>query len=103
MIMFGISSFLIVRAWYKNGNSGIPTPAVLSRPAYAFGLLLLLSDAVGNLAVAIGAMATVTLAWQLPGAKAAPPKKGPKNAAVTKKLSNTKGQVQQPKKPGVNP
>ena len=103
LVMFGLSSFWIVRAWYKNGNSGIPTPSVLSRPAYAFGLLLLLSDMLGNVAVAVGAMATVTLAWQLPGANATAPKKGPKNAVVTKKLGNTTGQIQQPTKPGVNP
>lgn len=97
--MFGISTFLIVRAWYQRGNSGIPTPSVLSRPAYAFGLLLLLSDFVGNVAVVIGAMSTVVLAWQLPGVD----KTGAKGPKI--KVRNTpKGtQVQPPKKPGVNP
>jgi hypothetical protein len=103
LVMFGLSSFWIVRAWYKNGNSGIPTPSVLSRPVYAFGLLMLLADMLGNVAVVVGAMATVTLAWQLPGANAKAPKKGSTNAAATGQLKNTKGQVQQPKKPGVNP
>jgi len=103
MVMFGLSSFWIVRAWYQRGNSGIPTPSVLSRPAYAFGLLLLLSDMLGNVAVVVGAMSTVVLAWQLPGANAAAPKKSSTNAAVTNKLSNTKGQVQTATHPGANP
>lgn len=103
LVMFGISSYLIVRQWYKNGNSGIPTPSVLSRPVYAFGLLMLLADMLGNVAVVVGAMSTVVLAWQLPGASAKAPKKGSTNAAVRGKLSNTKGQVTQPTHPGANP
>lgn len=91
LIMFGLSSFWIVRAWYKNGNSGIPTPSVLSRPAYAFGLLLLLSDMLGNVAVVVGAMVTVTLAWQLPGANATAPKK--KKGSTSKTITTKQPEI----------
>ena len=105
LTMFGLSTFLIVRAWYQQGNSGIPTPSVLSKPAYAFGLLMLLSDWLGNVAVVVGGMATVGLLWQAQSiaSRSGPPATKTKKPGVNPKVTNTPTNQQPTKKPGVNP
>lgn len=64
LMMFGISTFLIVREWYREGNTGIPTPTVLQKPAYAFGILLLASDFLENIAVVFSVAIMFSLAFQ---------------------------------------
>jgi len=96
--MFGLSSFFIVRAWYQQGNSGIPTPTILSKPVYAFGLLMLLTDALGNIGLVFGAAMTLGLAWQAqqPSTKT----KGKPGVNITP--HKTSGPVPAPTKPGAN-
>ena len=62
LTMFGISMFMLLRAWYQQGNNGLPTPSVISKPGWAFGVLLIASDFMETIPVVFAIAITFMLA-----------------------------------------
>jgi hypothetical protein len=98
LLLYGICCFLILRQWYKS-NSGMPNPTAISKPSYAFGVLLLTADMIGNLSVVFGVALTLGLAYQAQAANA----KSTTSTTSKTPPSKSTGQVPAPKHPGANP
>lgn len=79
--MYGVALFFILQKYYANGNSGLPSPTVLTAPTYLYGILALSSDFLDNFPIVLAAGLTVALIWQAQSAnttqktgKSTPPK-----------------------------
>lgn len=61
LFLYGISVYITLDAWYKNGNSGMPDPAVIAPATWLFAILALASDFLEGLPIILGAASTVIL------------------------------------------
>ena len=64
LLLYGVALFFILRRYYNQGNSGLPTPTVLAAPTYLYGIGLLVSDFGGGVPVVIMAGLTLGLIWR---------------------------------------
>lgn len=64
LFLYGVALFFVLRTYYNEGNSGMPTPTVLAAPTYLYGILSIVSGFTGALTVPIAAGLTVSLIWQ---------------------------------------
>jgi hypothetical protein len=58
LFLYAITLYITLNAWYKQGNSGIPDPAVVGPSTYLFALLLLTSNFVGGISAILGTSMT---------------------------------------------
>jgi len=70
--MYGVALFFILRRYYANGNSGLPSPTVLAAPTYLYGIAALTTDFAGGFPVLIAAGMTMALIWQTETKKTSP-------------------------------
>jgi hypothetical protein len=61
LLLYSISLFITLKAWYKQGNSGMPDPTVIGPATYLFALLLLSANFLGGLAPILGTSMTFLL------------------------------------------
>lgn len=71
--MYGVALFFILQKYYKNGNSGLPSPTALTAPTYLYGILALSSDFLDNFPIVLAAGLTVALIWQAQSSPTATP------------------------------
>jgi hypothetical protein len=67
LFMYGTVLFFVLRRYYAQGNSGLPTPTVLAAPTYLYGIAAITADFAGGLPVVVAAGLTVALIWQIQG------------------------------------
>jgi hypothetical protein len=96
-ILFGyaIALYFVLRAWYQQGNSGIPNPKVIGAPTYLYGVLGLVSDFTGGFTVPLTAGVTVALALQANKTKA-PAQSIPKKLQIVPPPANPSGTLRIP-------
>lgn len=78
LFFYGLTVTITLRAWYAQGNSGLPDAAILAPSAYLFGILALSADFLEGLPVVLAVALTVVL-WER------------NNAATSTKLNMAKG------------
>jgi hypothetical protein len=61
LLLYAISLFITLNAWYKEGNSGVPAPTVVAPVTYVFALLLLAANFLEGLPAIIGTSMTFLL------------------------------------------
>lgn len=67
LFMFGVALYFILRAYYRQGNTGLPNPQVLSAPTYLYGILALAADFLAGFPIVLAAGLTMALVWQAQG------------------------------------
>lgn len=73
LMLFVVAVYFILDAYYKEGNSGIPNPSVLTAPTYLYGALALSADFLEGFPIVLAAGLTVALIWQAQGRNNAKP------------------------------
>ena len=63
LFLYGVSLYITLSAWYKNGNSGIPDGTVIAPATYLFAVLLLTANFLQGLPVILGTASTLVL-WE---------------------------------------
>lgn len=63
IFMFGITLYVTINAWYKEGNTGAPDPTVIAPAAWLFGVLALTADFLEGLPVIL-AVALTFILWE---------------------------------------
>lgn len=63
VFLFGLTLYITLNAWYKEGNTGTPDPSVIAPSAYLFGILALTADFLEGLPVILAAALTFIL-WE---------------------------------------
>lgn len=86
LLLYGVALFFVIRNYYSQGNSGIPSPQVVRNPSYLYGILALSADFIPGLPIALAAALTVALIWQINGqskttSKSTPSKSTPNQEA----------------------
>lgn len=61
LLLYSVSLYITLNAWYKQGNSGVPDPTVIAPATYVFALLLLASNFLDGLPAIIGTSLTFLL------------------------------------------
>lgn len=61
LLLYSISLYITLNAWYKQGNSGVPDPTVIAPATYVFALLLLAANFLDGLPAIIGTSMTFIL------------------------------------------
>lgn len=61
LLLYSISLFITLNAWYKQGNSGVPAPTVIAPATYLFALLLLAANFLDGLPAIVGTSMTMLL------------------------------------------
>jgi hypothetical protein len=61
LLLYSVSLFITLNAWYKQGNSGVPDPSVIAPATYVFALLLLAANFLDGLPAIIGTSMTFIL------------------------------------------
>lgn len=64
LMLFAVAVYFILDAYYKEGNSGLPNPSVLTAPTYLYGALALSADFLEGFPIVLAAALTMALIWQ---------------------------------------
>lgn len=73
IFLYGVALSIIVKRWYGNGNTGLPSPDVITAPSYLYGVLALTSDFLEGLPVVLAAGLTAGLYYATHNASKAVP------------------------------
>lgn len=79
IFLFGVTLFITLNSWYKQGHSGAPDPSVIAPAAYLFGILALTADFLEGLPVILAAATTFILWTRTQKSTAEPSSKTPAN------------------------
>lgn len=61
LLLYSISLYITLSAWYKQGNTGVPDPTVIAPATYVFALLLLAANFLDGLPAILGTSMTFIL------------------------------------------
>lgn len=61
LLLFSVSLYITLNAWYKEGNSGVPAPTVIAPVTYVFALLLIAANFLEGLPAITGTALTMML------------------------------------------
>lgn len=74
-MLYGVALYFVLKAYYAEGNSGLPNPRALMAPTYLYGILALSSDFLEGFPIVLAAGLTVALIWQTQNKTQMQPKK----------------------------
>ena len=64
LFLYGTALFFVTRTYYRQGNTGMPSPTVLGPSSYLYGILGIVGGFTGSLTIPIAAGLTIALIWR---------------------------------------
>lgn len=63
LFLYGLTLYITLKAWYDEGNQGLPEPGQIAPASWLFGILALAADFLEGLPVILAAALTFAL-WE---------------------------------------
>lgn len=64
LFLYATALYFVLSGWYRNGNTGIPSPKVLAAPTYLYSILGIVSGFTGGFTIPVALGLTFTLVLQ---------------------------------------